>query len=116
MRKSDELSNPGSCINKSKEDEWVFVLTARDPHAPAAVRKWADDYERAGGKAPKVAEARACADKMEAWRRVDRGEAKPGDLDDSDLADALSANCEGGADSKLCTLVHEAARRLRRRS
>lgn len=69
MRKSEELSNPNSCINKSDDGEWLFVLCARDRHSPAAVRKWADEYEAGGGRPEKVAEARACADKMEAWRQ-----------------------------------------------
>lgn len=72
MRKTDELMQPNSCINRSRPDEWVFVLTARDPHAPAAIRKWADDYERAGGKAEKVADARWTADQMEQWRFGER--------------------------------------------
>lgn len=69
MIKSKELSDPSSCINKSQEDEMVFVLCARDRHAPAAVRGWADDYERDGGRPEKAAEARAAADAMDAWRK-----------------------------------------------
>lgn len=74
MRKSEELSNPNSCINKSQDGEWLFVLCARDRHAPAAVRKWADEYEAGGGRPEKVAEARACADKMDAWREPRLGD------------------------------------------
>lgn len=68
MRRIDEIEKLDSCLNKSADDEWIFVLTARDAHAPAAVRKWADDYEASGGRPEKVAEARACADNMEAQR------------------------------------------------
>lgn len=65
MIKSEELSNPKSCINQSRPDEMVFVLTARDKLGPIGVRAWADAYEAAGGRPEKVAEARACAAKME---------------------------------------------------
>lgn len=76
MRKTDELMQPSSCINKSRPDEWVFVLCARDPHAPAAVRKWADDYERAGGNPEKAESARWTADQMEQWRLAEQAAQK----------------------------------------
>jgi len=75
--KREELSNPNSCINKSDDGEPLFVLCARDKHAPAAVRKWADDYEAAGGRPEKAAEARSCADKMDAWREPTLGDGTP---------------------------------------
>lgn len=40
MLKRDELTNPNSCINKARDDEWVFVLLQRDSAAPEAVRAW----------------------------------------------------------------------------
>jgi hypothetical protein len=40
MRKSDELSDPSSCLNKAAEDEILFVLMERDPAAPGTIRDW----------------------------------------------------------------------------
>lgn len=40
MRKRDELTDPTSCLNRGREDEWLFVLLGRDTAAPAAVRAW----------------------------------------------------------------------------
>lgn len=40
MIKSEELTNPKSCLNKAMEDEFVFVLLGRDPAAPDAIRAW----------------------------------------------------------------------------
>jgi hypothetical protein len=68
MIKSRELSEPTSCINKSQDDEMVFVLCARDPLAADLVRIWANQREVRGGKPEKVAEARAAADAMDTWR------------------------------------------------
>lgn len=81
MRKIDEMSKADGTLGKSRDDEWLFVLCARDPLAPAVVRKWADDYESVGGRPEKVAEARACADRMEEWRR---GGAQPGERSTSE--------------------------------
>lgn len=44
MLKRLEISNPESCLNKSQEDEPVFVLTARDPLFAEMVREWAVRY------------------------------------------------------------------------
>lgn len=40
MYKIAELTNPDSCLNRARDDEMVFVLLARDPAAPAAIREW----------------------------------------------------------------------------
>lgn len=71
-------NNPGTfdCYRRAAPDEPIFVLLGRDPHAPAAVRKWADDRAAmiaAGDKPPSdqamVEEARECADTMERFAR-----------------------------------------------
>lgn len=68
MNKQGELSNPTSCLNKAKADEPLFVLRAKDPYAPMAVRHWA--AMAYGHHEPeKVKEALALADEMEAWRK-----------------------------------------------
>jgi hypothetical protein len=54
-------------LGKAQDDEPIFVLRAQDPLAPALVRRWADEAERAGCPAVKFIEARAVADAMEQW-------------------------------------------------
>jgi hypothetical protein len=61
------LSGAG-CLGRSKADEPVFVLCARDKAASMTVRDWATLAERLGAKPAKTAEARELADRMEAWR------------------------------------------------
>lgn len=68
MRKKDELADPNSCINRSKDDEPVFVLCGRDRLAPAAVRSWADAAVAAGTPRAKVHDAYALAQAMEEWQ------------------------------------------------
>lgn len=71
MRKSEELSNPKSCINKAKDDEWTFVLLARDPAAPAAILAWVQERVRLGRNSlddGQISEALACAQAMSVWR------------------------------------------------
>jgi hypothetical protein len=67
-------NNPGKfdCYAKAEPDEPMFVLLGRDPHAAAAVRKWAADRATmiAEGKKPPediemVNEAYECADAMD---------------------------------------------------
>ena len=55
-------------LGKAQDDEPIFVLRAQDTLAPALVRRWADEAERAGCPAVKVIEARAVADAMEQWQ------------------------------------------------
>lgn len=43
MRKNEELSNPQSCLNKAKPNEYLFVLLGRDKAAPAAIRHWVEE-------------------------------------------------------------------------
>lgn len=62
--------NPGKfdCYTNAAPDEPMFILLARDRHAPALVRAWAA-WRRAAGEDPfKVAEAEACAEAMERWK------------------------------------------------
>lgn len=51
--------------------EWPwFVLGARDPHAPAALRKYADECEAAGDDPAYVADIRAMAAEWEGVRKA----------------------------------------------
>jgi len=72
---------PGTfdCYENAEDDEPMFVLLARDSSAPKLVMQWAAWREGQGEDPAKVAEARACAAAMEAWRlrrNVARGEAE----------------------------------------
>ena len=69
-------NNPGKfdCYGNAEPDEPMFTLLGRDPHAAAAVRKWASDREQMIQAELKptddmrmVWEARECADAMEQY-------------------------------------------------
>ncbi len=60
MRKRDELTNPNSCMSRAHDDEWTFILLARDVAAPVAVRAWIAERIRLGKNRPddlQIAEA-----------------------------------------------------------
>jgi hypothetical protein len=66
--KRDELNDPRSCLNKAGETEWLFVLLARDPAAPSAIRAWVAERLRLGANDAgdeQLAEALQVADRME---------------------------------------------------
>lgn len=63
---------PFDCYANAEPDEPMFVLLARDPHAPELVRQWAEHRSYGGYDPEKVAEAFACADAMDAWRAANR--------------------------------------------
>lgn len=67
-------NNPGEfdCYANAEPDEPMFVLLARDKHAPELVRQWAQLRLADGEDARKVAEATICADRMERWRKENR--------------------------------------------
>ncbi len=68
MRKRDELTSPTSCLNKAKDDEWLFVLLGRDKAAPSAVRAWVQTRIILGLNSPKdmqIVEAMLWADAVE---------------------------------------------------
>lgn len=48
MKKRDELLREDSCLNRSADDEPLFVLCGRDRFAAAAVIEWARRRIRAG--------------------------------------------------------------------
>ncbi len=69
-------NNPGQydCFENAEDDEDMFILLARDKHAPALVRLWAGWRAEEGEDPAKVQEALECADKMEKWRAENRPE------------------------------------------
>lgn len=48
MKKIDELSFPSSCLNKAKDDEFIFVLLERDRAAPYALKQWVEQRIKMG--------------------------------------------------------------------
>ena len=71
MRKCDELNDSESCLNKAHDSERLFVLLARDPAAPVAIRAWIAERIRLGKNAPgdeQIREAFECASLMELER------------------------------------------------
>ena len=59
-------NKPGAfdCYANAADDEPMFILLARDKHAPALVWLWATLRELDGESADKVKEARDCAQSM----------------------------------------------------
>lgn len=64
-------NNPGAydCYENAHPDEPMFVLLGRDPIGGALVRLWCDARDTLKPGDPKIAEAAACAEAMEAWCR-----------------------------------------------
>lgn len=72
MIKTDELTDPNSCLSKARDDEILFVLLARDAAAPVAIRAWVAERVRLGKNVPgdpQIVEALECAQRMEESRR-----------------------------------------------
>ena len=71
MIKRDEIEHPASCFSKAHDSERLFVLLARDPAAPVAIRAWIAERIRLGNNAPgdeQIREAFECAGLMEMER------------------------------------------------
>lgn len=71
MIKRDEIEDTESCFNKAQDSERLFVLLARDPAAPAAIRAWIAERIRLGKNAAgdeQIREALECADLMDLER------------------------------------------------
>jgi hypothetical protein len=68
MIKSEELTNPNSCMSKAKDNEMTFVLLGRDADAPETIRFWCRRRIMRGKNKPtdpQILEAIACAEIME---------------------------------------------------
>ena len=68
MIKTEELTNPKSCMSRAKDDEMTFVLLGRDPAAPVAIRAWVAERVRIGKNTrgdDQIKEALECATRME---------------------------------------------------
>lgn len=64
-------NNPGKfdCYANADDNEPMFILLARDKHAPALVWLWATMRELDGEDMAKVVEARECTNAMIAWQK-----------------------------------------------
>lgn len=64
-------NNPGKfdCYENAEPDEPMFVLLARDKHAPTLLWLWAVLRELDGETPEKVEEARNCVLEMMAWQK-----------------------------------------------
>ncbi len=71
MIKRDEIEDTESCFNRASDGERLFVLLARDPAAPAAIRAWVAERIRLGKNTvgdEQIREAYECANLMEMER------------------------------------------------
>lgn len=71
MFKRDEVFLPDSCFNKTKDDEYLFVLLERDPCAPETIRFWVSQRIKRGlnlSSDQKLLSALDVADRMEQSR------------------------------------------------
>lgn len=69
MMKCDERVNQGSCWNKARERERVFVLLERDKASVSTIRFWVAERIRLGLNEvhdPQITEALNLADEIEA--------------------------------------------------
>lgn len=71
MKKSEELTNPNSCMSRAADGEMTFVLLAHDVAAPDTIRDWVARRIKLGknqrGDA-QISEAFDCAREMEHQR------------------------------------------------
>jgi hypothetical protein len=73
MIKTEELSNPQSCMSRAKYDEMTFVLLGRDAAAPVAILAWIDERIRLGKNKPddpQIREAFEAINKMNNYRII----------------------------------------------
>jgi hypothetical protein len=71
MIKRQELSDPKSCLNKARDDEFLFVLLERDKVSPRTIRFWVAERINEGLNEkddPQMREALECARRMEIAR------------------------------------------------
>jgi hypothetical protein len=71
MLKRDEIEIETSCLNKASPSERLFVMLARDPAAPVAIRAWIAERLRLGKNTvadEQIREAFECASLMELER------------------------------------------------
>lgn len=68
MRKIDVISDPRSCLNRSTDEEPVFVIRGSDPIAGDVIRDWARRARRAGHREEKCVRAeREAREEFDTW-------------------------------------------------
>lgn len=71
MTKRELIEDPQSCLNKTGDDEPVFLLRARDVLAPKVVRLWATLLEIETGTYPeKSSLALLLSNQMLTWQQI----------------------------------------------
>lgn len=74
MRKDLESTDPKSCWNRARPDQFVFVLLDHDVTTPGTIRDWVNRRIKAGKNKdvndPQIAEALALADQIEKEQRA----------------------------------------------
>lgn len=75
VKKMGSKDKPGKfdCLANAENDEPMFVLLARDRHAPQLVELWAGQRATEGEDPAKVEEALKCAKAMRRWRYERKG-------------------------------------------
>lgn len=63
-----EIQDPNSCLNRSANDEPVFVLVGRDKTAPDAIEKWCELAKAAGAPEEKIKQGLVDAHHMREWQ------------------------------------------------
>lgn len=72
MKKKDEISFQGSCLNQANDDELIFILRAKDLAAPDTIRTWVGLRLERGKNQPfdaQILEALDCAAEMDRYQR-----------------------------------------------
>lgn len=70
MKAWNEKVDPGSTLNRSADDEPVFVLVARDKIAAEAVQFWIDRARELGVNEAKIADARKQLEEIRRWPKT----------------------------------------------
>lgn len=72
MIKTEEISNPRSCMSRAADHEMTFVLLARDAAAPVAIRAWVAErimLSKNTIEDEQIKDALHCADFMDQQRQ-----------------------------------------------
>lgn len=70
MLKRDEISQPGSCLNRARDDEYLFVLLGRDEAMANTIEFWIKERIRLGKNKPDDEQLLEAAFTAEAVRRA----------------------------------------------
>lgn len=57
ITKREAIENADSVLNRTDDNEPIFVLTGRDQATPAAIERWIEEARRIGASESKIAGA-----------------------------------------------------------